>query len=484
MIATRIPRISEFLVSMSIVFASATMFQQTGRAQGTALETQLLGESMTDIAADAREKGDSSRGAFLFHSPGLGCAKCHVADATEKSFGPDLSLWKRSVSDVHLVESVLRPSAKIEPQYQSLTILTGDGRTISGIALKRDQTELTIQSGVANSDVLRISLDDIDLEKTSEVSVMPAGQVNALRRRQEFLDLISYLMAIRDGGSEAAERLRPSAESLQLKLPEYETKIDHRGMIADWDHDAFERGEAIYQGLCVNCHGTVDKPGSLPTSLRFANGKFKFGRDPYSMYQTLTHGGGLMVPQTWMVPQQKYDVIHYVREHFLREHNRSQFFPVDQRYLTSLPKGDSRGPEPRVIEPWVTMDYGPMLTTTIEFGNDGANIAQKAIAIRLDDGPGGISRGDAWMVFEHDTLRMAAAWSGRFVDWNGIQFNGRHGVHLHANGNVCAATETGPGWAEPSTGSLVDDRRRRWARWSAIWSVAVIVGQVSRAAPF
>lgn len=459
MSATRLPRISEFLVSMSIVFASATMFQQTGRAQGTALETQLLGESMTDIAADAREKGDSSRGAFLFHSPGLGCAKCHVADATEKSFGPDLSLWKRSVSDVHLVESVLRPSAKIEPQYQSLTILTGDGRTISGIALKRDQTELTIQSGVANSDVLRISLDDIDLEKTSEVSVMPAGQVNALRRRQEFLDLISYLMAIRDGGSEAAERLRPSAESLQLKLPEYETKIDHRGMIADWDHDAFERGEAIYQGLCVNCHGTVDKPGSLPTSLRFENGKFKFGRDPYSMYQTLTHGGGLMVPQTWMVPQQKYDVIHYVREHFLREHNRSQFFPVDQRYLTSLPRGDSRGPEPRVIEPWVTMDYGPMLTTTIEFGNDGANIAQKAIAIRLDDGPGGISRGDAWMVFEHDTLRMAAAWSGRFVDWNGIQFNGRHGVHLHANGNVCAATETGPGWAEPSTGSLVDDRR-------------------------
>ena len=81
------------------------------------------------------------------------------------------------------------------------------------------------------------------------------------------------------------------------------------------------------------------------------------------------------------------------------------------------------------------MDYGPMLATTIEFGNGGKNIAQKAIAIRLDGGPGGVVRGSRWMVFEHDTLRMAAAWSGKFLDWNGIQFNGRHGVHMRANGD-------------------------------------------------
>ena len=431
----------------------------TVAAQEITFEQQLLAEPAADLAADARELGDAARGAILFHSPGLGCVKCHGGESDPPSFGPDLSDWKRAVDDVHLIESVLRPSAFIEPRYRSLQLVTSDGRTLTGVQRARDQRRLTLQTGVGKADVVRVSLEDIEIEKQTEVSVMPTGQVNALRRRQEFLDLISYLIAIRDGGSAAARHLKPSAELLSLRIPEYESKIDHRGMIEDWDDGSFERGKSIYLSLCVNCHGTIERAGSLPTSLRFAQGKFKFGRDPLSIYQTLTHGGGLMVPQTWMVPQQKYDVIHYLREHFLREHNHSQYSRIDETYLASLPKGDSRGPEPQVIEPWVTMDYGPMLTTTIEFGDDGSNIAQKAIAIRLDDGPGGVSRGKAWMVFEHDTLRMAGAWTGGFVDWNGIQFNGRHKVHLRAGGKLYASNPTGPGWAEPSKGTFDDDVR-------------------------
>ena len=82
----------------------------------------------------------------------------------------------------------------------------------------------------------------------------------------------------------------------------------------------------------------------------------------------------MMLAQTWMVPQQKYDVIHYIREHFLRNHNPGQYFNVTEDYLARLPKGSSRGPEPQLIEPWVTMDYGPMLTTTIQFGEAPDNI--------------------------------------------------------------------------------------------------------------
>ena len=87
------------------------------------------------------------------------------------------------------------------------------------------------------------------------------------------------------------------------------------------------------------------------------------------------------------------------------------------------------------------------------------DIAQKAIAIRLDEGPGGVARGSRWVVFEHDTLRMAAVWSGSFLDWNGIQFNGRHGVHLRANGNIHATNSTGPGWANPADHSFDDNQR-------------------------
>ena len=58
------------------------------------------------------------------------------------------------------------------------------------------------------------------------------------------------------------------------------------------------------------------------------------------------------------------------------------------------------------------MDYGPSLINTYEIGRDGTNFAYKGIAVRLDPGPGGISRGSAWMIFDHDTLRVAAGWSG------------------------------------------------------------------------
>jgi len=126
---------------------------------------------------------------------------------------------------------------------------------------------------------------------------------------------------------------------------------------------------------------------------RFSSGKFKNGHDPFTMYQTLTRGFGMMVPQTWMVPQQKYDVIHYLREAYLKPHNPSEFFAVDSHWLAGLPTGESRGPSPQTLEPWITMNYGRTLINTYEIGNDGSNLAYKGIAVRLDPGPGGVSRG-------------------------------------------------------------------------------------------
>lgn len=53
-------------------------------------------------------------------------------------------------------------------------------------------------------------------------------------------------------------------------------------------------------------------------------------------------------------------------------------------------------PAPVTVEPWVTMDYGPSLTNTYEVGGPGPNIAYKGVAVRLDPGPGGVSRGKRW----------------------------------------------------------------------------------------
>ncbi len=101
---------------------------------------------------------------------------------------------------------------------------------------------------------------------------MPAGQVNQPASWQQFLDLIRYFRSIRDGGPLKAKELEPPAHLYQIRIPEYENDIDHAGLIASLDNGAFNRGEAIYNRLCINCHGTKRPGGSLmPTSLKFAS---------------------------------------------------------------------------------------------------------------------------------------------------------------------------------------------------------------------
>jgi putative heme-binding domain-containing protein len=442
-----------------ILFAAMAAFDEP--PAGQALEQSLLAEDPASLANAMREQGDAARGSIVFHQPYLSCVKCHATgDGRENTLGPDLATIGEETTDQALIESVLKPSQAIKKGFETVSIATLDGQIVTGLLAQEDAERVTLRDPSGDGKLLVVLKKDIDERTSPSTSIMPAGMVNALASRQQFLDLIRYLREIADGGAERAKALRPDPSQIAgLTLPDYESKIDHAGMISGLDAKSLERGAAIYDRVCVNCHGTKEKTGSMPTSLRFADGKFKNGSDPYSLYRTITSGFGQMPPQTWMVPSQKYDVIHYLRETYLKSENPTQYTTVDSSYLAGLPKGTTSGPEPSTIEPWSAMDYGPALSATYEVGDDGANFAYKGVAIRLDAGPGGVSRGRDWAVFEHDTMRMAAAWSGdRFIDWKGINFNGMHQVHPHIVGNVIFANPTGPGWANPADGTFADPR--------------------------
>lgn len=431
------------------------------QAPVTSLEQQLSREDLASLAEAAREQGDAGRGAVTFYQPHLACSKCHATGDQNSSFGPDITKGGTDVTDVYLVESLLAPSKLIKKGFKTVTVSTTAGKIVTGLLAEERPDAIVIRDPSQPDRLITIAKDEIDERNDRAPSIMPEGLTNLLGSRQEFLDLVRYLMEITEKGPERAKELRPVGAFAVAPLPEYETHIDHAGMVGSLAADNFKRGQAIYDRLCANCHGTKDQPGSLPTSLRFATGKFKNGSDPFRMYQTLTHGFGMMTPQTWMVPQQKYDVIHYIREAYLKDSNPTQFVGTDKRYLAGLPKGTTRGPKPTTIEPWATMNYGPNLIATYEIGDDGSNFAYKGIAVRLDGGTGGVSRGRQWMVFDHDTLRVAGAWSGEgFSDWNGINFNGKHQVHPRVVGQVHFANPTGPGWANPATGRFDDPRLR------------------------
>ncbi|MDA7916526.1 c-type cytochrome, partial [Verrucomicrobia bacterium] len=298
-----------------------------------------------------------------------------------------------------------------------------------------------------------------------------------------------------DGSLPPGTMLLP-VEALQA----YEKSINHRMLVEDVSKGTLKLGQKIYQQVCHNCHGDLNLPGSIPNSLRFAEGPFQHGSDPYTMYQTITRGWRLMIPQFQLMPREKYAVIHYIRDHFIKGRNKSEYFTVTKAYLDGLPKGDSLGPVPTKREPWRDMNHGPFLTGTFQIADEenrkarrpkgaqpdyvepDANIAFKAIGIRLDSGEGGVSKGKSWVAFEHDTMRVAGAWTGKgFIDWRGVNFDGGHVVRPRTVGEPIFETADGPGWANPATGKFddlrfvgMDDRRfgplpRKWTHYRGLY---------------
>ncbi len=478
-----------FYSSFFVLF-SALLYGFCADTFAQTLEKTLQEESPDRLIQDARQVGNARRGAIVFHQPSMACSRCHdLSGKIQERLGPNLAVWKKKASDVEIVEAVLYPSRVIRKGYESVQVLTDSGRVITGLLHSQPGQSLTLRDP-GSGRLISVGIDRIVERRLATTSIMPAGQVNQLTSREQFLDLLKYLLEVRDGGVPRADELRPPPSMFALRIPEYESHVDHAGLIRDLNQTSFKRGEAIYNRLCINCHGDHHNPGSLPNALRFAEGRFRNRNDPYGIYRTLTHGYGFMAAQTWMVPQQKYDVIHYIREAYLQQHNPSQYSIPGKNYLTQLPAGDTRGPEPARLDRWATMDYGPRLINTYEVGSDGSNFAYKGIAVRLDPGPGGVGRGSAWMIFDHDTMRMAAAWTAnpenggnRFIDWNGIHFNGAHKIHPRIAGELHVSNPTGPGWADPESGLIADSARvtgrdgrrygplpRRWATYHGFYA--------------
>lgn len=261
---------------------------------------------------------------------------------------------------------------------------------------------------------------------------------------------------------------------------EKESNIDHAAIFEELDQESLERGRRIYNSNCINCHGNPEIEGSIPLSLKFWEQPFKAGSDPFSMYQTITKGFATMPPQLTLSPQEKYDVITFIREVYVKNANPEQYFRVSQGYLASLPKGTSKGPEPKQHHPWSDQDYGNFFMNTYElvdaetgperFHSPGPtpfpdedysknNFAYKGIAVRLDRGEGGISKGKVWMIFDHDLMRVAGGWTGEgFIDWDAILLNDRHETYPRTVGKLHFETPVGPGWANPDNGTFDDPR--------------------------
>ena len=90
-----------------------------------------------------------------------------------------------------LLDSLLNPSARVEPQFAAYNVRTKDEKTYTGIVVKRDEKQLILRDA-ENKEVVIVG-DNVESVRPSRLSLMPDGQMAGLTP-QEAADLLEYLV--------------------------------------------------------------------------------------------------------------------------------------------------------------------------------------------------------------------------------------------------------------------------------------------------
>ena len=89
-----------------------------------------------------------------------------------------------------LLESLLSPSRRIEPKYAAYLAHTEDGRSLTGLLVKRDENAVVLRDGQGKEIILEAK--HVQKLQPSRMSLMPDGQMAGLTA-QEAADLLEYL---------------------------------------------------------------------------------------------------------------------------------------------------------------------------------------------------------------------------------------------------------------------------------------------------
>ncbi|HEX4146374.1 MAG TPA: PVC-type heme-binding CxxCH protein [Pirellulales bacterium] len=134
---------------------------------------------------------DADEGGRVFNSRVAGCSRCHTLDGRGGQIGPDLSLVGRALERRRLIESILRPSKEIAPQYVAWNIETSDGQLLSGLLL--GQLADGVQTYVdLKGTKFSLPAGSIEHRTAQPRSAMPDGLERTLTV-QEFRDLLAFL---------------------------------------------------------------------------------------------------------------------------------------------------------------------------------------------------------------------------------------------------------------------------------------------------
>ena len=156
--------------------------------------TKTLGSTIngSDLLA---LNGNAQKGQLLFATAaGLQCRNCHKVGEQGKAVGPDLNGIGKRYSRAEILENILEPSKKIDPQFQTWLIQTDDGKVQSGLLVSKTDESVTLLEATGKE--LVVPVVDIELMVDQKKSLMPELQLRGLTP-QDAADLLAWLASLK-----------------------------------------------------------------------------------------------------------------------------------------------------------------------------------------------------------------------------------------------------------------------------------------------
>lgn len=152
----------------------------------------------------------------------------------------------------------------------------------------------------------------------------------------------------------------------------------------------------------------------MPAARSFTDGEFENGADPYSMFQTITNGYKQMPGQSWLEPSDRYAVIHYIREAFLKKENPDQHVDVTKDYLKQLPEADARASSKKDEKQtdFKQTDYTELFQGALVSQLGGQFPAVLSVA----------AGNDITVSYDLHRMRTAGTWQGKFLNLSNTKF--------------------------------------------------------------
>lgn len=190
---------------------AGTEMPATGLAPGEAWAIVAYIRSLRAVAAEVSVPGDRGRGAEVFWSEKQGrCGRCHMIRGRGGRLGPDLSDLGAEMSLARIREALTLPRPHPSRGYRPVTVVTRDGREISGVA--KNEHNFSIQI-LGEDDRLHLFIhDEIEEIRFDDRPLMPRDYDERLSGT-EFQNLLAYLSRL---------TLKPPSEAASMDEPAIE----------------------------------------------------------------------------------------------------------------------------------------------------------------------------------------------------------------------------------------------------------------------